>query len=195
MGEVAPVAAEGTRENHLSEEEVVLATLRLIENNGIGRLSMRRLAEQLGVTPMAIYYYVRNKEELLTLVSDRLLRQIDGDDSGTWQERLLDHGTRMWDVLTQYPGLAASILSRPMSEQSKRGASRIRTLLEEAGFDRATAGLAFQSWHVYTYGLIAMDTSFHPTRLSRSARRRAIVFGLQTCISGLEVQLAKANLS
>jgi AcrR family transcriptional regulator len=192
MGQVASVTAE-TRQNQLSEEEVVLATLRLIENDGISRLSMRRLAELLGVTPMAIYYYVHNKEQLLELVSDRLLSQIGGDDSGAWQERLLDHGVRMWDVLTQYPGFAAFILSRPMSEQSKRGASRIRTLLEEAGFDRVTADLAFQSWHVYTYGLIAMDTNFHSTRQSWSARRRAIVFGLQTWIFGLEAQWANGN--
>ena len=185
------MVAEGVRASRLTEGEVVDATLRLIEADGVDRLSMRRLAEELAVTPMAIYYYVRSKEELLTLVADRVLGQIGWSRSGTWQERILFHATSVWEVLTQYPGLASFLLSRPMTEESLRGVSRVRALFGEAGFDPDTAELVFQSYHAYSYGLIAMDTQFHLRHRSQAARRRAVVFGFETWLAGLEVQLGR----
>ncbi|HUZ10885.1 MAG TPA: TetR family transcriptional regulator [Acidimicrobiales bacterium] len=187
------MVAEGVRDGRLTEGAVVDATLRLIEADGVDRLSMRRLAEELAVTPMAIYYYVRSKEELLTLVADRVLGQIGWKETGTWQERILIHATRVWEVLTQYPGLALFLLNRPMSEESLRGVSRVRALFGEAGFDPDTAELAFQSYHAYSYGLIAMDTQFHLNQRSQAARRRAVVFGFQTWLAGLEVQLGRVK--
>jgi len=92
------VPAIALRENRLSEDEVVLATLAPHRSEGISRPSMRRLASQLGVNPMAIYYDARSQEQLLMPVSARLLREIGEDDFGAWQERLLEDGTRMWDV-------------------------------------------------------------------------------------------------
>jgi AcrR family transcriptional regulator len=179
------------RENRLTEDDIVASALRLIEGEGIDRLSMRRLAEDLGVSAMAIYYYVRSKEELLSLAADRVISQIVWEDTGTWQQRVLAHATLTWEVLTQYPGLAAYLLNRPLSEQARQSIRRFKDLLEEAGCDPDTAALAFDAYHVYSYGTIAMDTHFDPKGRSHAARRRIVVFGLQTWIAGLEAHLAQ----
>ena len=53
------------------------AALRLAGRVGFDALSMRGLAEELDVTPMAIYYHVGNKKALLALVTDSILGGID----------------------------------------------------------------------------------------------------------------------
>ncbi|MEV6034517.1 helix-turn-helix domain-containing protein [Nonomuraea sp. NPDC052116] len=54
----------------ISRAEIVAAALRVIEEDGVGALTMRRLAREVGSTAMAIYHHVRDKEELLLLLLD-----------------------------------------------------------------------------------------------------------------------------
>ncbi|HET9382643.1 MAG TPA: TetR/AcrR family transcriptional regulator [Streptomyces sp.] len=58
------------RPARISREEVVAAARRIVDAEGVGRLTMRRLASEVGSTPMALYHHVRNKEELLVLLLD-----------------------------------------------------------------------------------------------------------------------------
>ncbi|WP_067127888.1 TetR/AcrR family transcriptional regulator [Microtetraspora malaysiensis] len=54
----------------ISRAEIMAAALRVIEEEGVGGLTMRRLAREVGSTAMAIYHHVRDKEELLLLLLD-----------------------------------------------------------------------------------------------------------------------------
>ncbi|WP_327589594.1 TetR/AcrR family transcriptional regulator [Nonomuraea sp. NBC_00507] len=54
----------------ISRADIVAAALRVIEEGGVGVLTMRRLAREVGSTAMAIYHHVRDKEELLLLLLD-----------------------------------------------------------------------------------------------------------------------------
>ncbi|MFJ8622015.1 TetR/AcrR family transcriptional regulator [Kitasatospora sp. NPDC093550] len=65
----APRKATG-RPPRISREEVVGAARRIVTEEGVGKLTMRRLAGEVGSTPMALYHHVRNKEELLLLLLD-----------------------------------------------------------------------------------------------------------------------------
>ncbi|MFH7595254.1 TetR/AcrR family transcriptional regulator C-terminal domain-containing protein [Streptomyces racemochromogenes] len=58
------------RPPRISREEVVTAARRIVDAEGVDRLTMRRLAMEIGSTPMALYHHVRNKEELLVLLLD-----------------------------------------------------------------------------------------------------------------------------
>ncbi|MEV6088238.1 TetR/AcrR family transcriptional regulator [Streptomyces parvulus] len=58
------------RPPRISREEVVGTARRIVDSEGVGRLTMRRLAAEIGSTPMALYHHVRNKEELLVLLLD-----------------------------------------------------------------------------------------------------------------------------
>ena len=61
----------------LTTQLVVDAALRMADEDGLQAVSLRRLAAALGVTPMAIYRHVRDKDHLLDLMVDRLLGQLD----------------------------------------------------------------------------------------------------------------------
>ncbi|WP_432097698.1 TetR/AcrR family transcriptional regulator [Streptomyces sp. WAC 04229] len=58
------------RPPRISREEVVATARRIVDADGVDRLTMRRLATEIGSTPMALYHHVRNKEELLVLLLD-----------------------------------------------------------------------------------------------------------------------------
>ncbi|TDC97117.1 TetR/AcrR family transcriptional regulator, partial [Nonomuraea deserti] len=58
------------RPPRISRPEIVAAALRVIEEDGTGALTMRRLAREVGSTAMALYHHVRDKEELLLLLLD-----------------------------------------------------------------------------------------------------------------------------
>ncbi|OMI34652.1 TetR/AcrR family transcriptional regulator [Streptomyces sparsogenes] len=58
------------RPPRISREEVVTTARRIVDSEGVDRLTMRRLATEIGSTPMALYHHVRNKEELLVLLLD-----------------------------------------------------------------------------------------------------------------------------
>ena len=60
----------------LSRDQVVATAVDLLRRYGLGDLTMRRLARELGVAPGALYWHVANKQELLVHVADALLSEI-----------------------------------------------------------------------------------------------------------------------
>src|SRR6476661_7070220 len=70
-----PFAESGERVA-LSREQVVTTAVDLLRRYGLGDLSMRRLARELGVAPGALYWHVANKQELLVEVAEVLLAEI-----------------------------------------------------------------------------------------------------------------------
>lgn len=68
---------EATRRMPLNRERVLRAAVALADDAGFESLSMRRLAEELGVVPMALYKHVANKEELLDGMVASLIGEID----------------------------------------------------------------------------------------------------------------------
>jgi AcrR family transcriptional regulator len=73
---------EAPRRAHLSRDRVLRAAVALADKAGIESLSMRRLAEELGVVPMALYKHVANKEELLDGMIDVVIGEIDPPVAG-----------------------------------------------------------------------------------------------------------------
>src|SRR5512146_2732193 len=61
----------------LTRERITEAAMRIIDEDGVDALSMRRLGSELGVNPMAAYHYVPNKAALYDLVLDAVLGAVD----------------------------------------------------------------------------------------------------------------------
>src|SRR6266487_4405198 len=74
----------------LTREQIITEALALLEENGPGALSMRRLADRLGVAPNALYTHVRGKADLI----DGLIHQVYAgltlkpESSGDWDQQL-----------------------------------------------------------------------------------------------------------
>jgi AcrR family transcriptional regulator len=80
------------RRPKLSREQLTATALRLADEEGIGALSMRRIAAELDVGTMSLYHYVRTKDELLTLVTDAVMGEVvlppGMDVPGEWRAAL-----------------------------------------------------------------------------------------------------------
>jgi AcrR family transcriptional regulator len=123
----------------LTRERVVDAALRAADEGGIEAVSLRRLAEALEVTPMAIYRHVQNKSHLLDLMVERLLDQVDvtPGETATWQDRLRRLLASFQAVVATHPA-TAPLLSRPfVSPAALRVSEAMLATLASAGFDTA----------------------------------------------------------
>src|SRR4051794_10878374 len=78
----------------LNREKIVDAALVLLERDGMQGLSMRKRAQELGTGAASLYWHVGDKEELLSLLLDRIVgeSEVVEPDPENWQEQLKDLG-------------------------------------------------------------------------------------------------------
>jgi AcrR family transcriptional regulator len=131
----------------LTKEAVVERALELADAQGLETLTIRKLAIELGVTPMALYWHYRSKEELLGGLVDRVWGEIDVDvdRSAPWPDQLRRLLRSLLAVLRAHP--AASKLLLLFDKQSKQALRPTEITLEvlrEAGFDPAHAAKVAQ---------------------------------------------------
>ena len=126
----------------LSREWVVDSALAIADRDGIDAVTFRRLAETLGVTPMALYHHIRDKDHLLDLMASRLLGDLDvgpPDDDTPWQKSLRAIGQRFLALVEAHPA-APFLLSRPFDPAAARDVgAALLTILGRAGFASADA--------------------------------------------------------
>lgn len=99
----------------LSVDAVVRAALELADADGLDAVSMRRVAQHLGVTPMTLYTYVPGKAELLDLMLDTLFLRMPRPDStgAAWQERVTAVAEANRALYLAHPWVAALPATRP----------------------------------------------------------------------------------
>jgi TetR/AcrR family transcriptional regulator, tetracycline repressor protein len=133
---------------------------RISERQGIEYLTMRRLAERLGVAPNTLYSHFPSKSSLLDALMDSLLEEVEvpSIDQVEWREGLLAlmHATR--GFLLSHPDLLPHYLSRPT-----RGPNAIRlgeetlSLLSRGGLEGEEAADALRILLTYTFGFAAQE--------------------------------------
>jgi DNA-binding transcriptional regulator YhcF (GntR family) len=108
------VVAERTPQKApLGRAALVRAAITLADAEGITALSMRRLAAELGVGPMALYRHVPDKDELLRLMADAALGQAELPEPGPaeWRPRLELAARAQWGAYRRHPWLAPILLN------------------------------------------------------------------------------------
>jgi AcrR family transcriptional regulator len=94
--------------------EIVDAALAVAAERGLDALSMRAVAQRMGLTPMALYGYFRSKDELLDAVLGRLLSEISAPPAGLGWREVIEHLTYgLRAVATRYRSVLPLLLTRP----------------------------------------------------------------------------------
>lgn len=153
----------------LSQARIVDEAMQIADEGGVEAVSLRRLAARLGVTPMALYHHVGNKDELLDLMADRLLDALDPSawEASTWQDALRGMGTRFLRVTAEHPA-APFLLSRPFdSTRARRVSETLLATLDRAGFTQKDAVRLLQ---VLT-GML-LGPAIHRATYAAASRRR-----------------------
>jgi len=126
----------------LTRQAVIEAALALADAEGLEAVTIRRLARALGVTPMALYWHVRNKDELLDGVAASLVERVDVslDASASWQDQLRAVLTSLLAVLRAHPAAAPLVSIRTVStEGSLQVTEVVLDILRRAGYSPVEA--------------------------------------------------------
>src|SRR3954464_12450051 len=98
--------AVGVSNGNRSREAITKAALALVDREGLGALSMRRLAAELEMGTMTLYGYFRTKDELLeAVVEEAAAWHRLPDAEGSWKERLRALARGMRQALGRHPSL------------------------------------------------------------------------------------------
>ncbi|MFE3192020.1 mycofactocin system transcriptional regulator MftR2 [Nocardia sp. NPDC059240] len=194
--------------NTLSESEIVEAALRVVRQDGVEKLSMRRLSRELGVSPMAPYYYVADKRELLDLVATAALTGVrkPPPEFGTWQMRLRDLIDQIDEKLRKHPGLGDVLIEQMLGKQLDLIAA-VMEILFDAGFDERNVLSSYATIHTYLFGRskvnprdrnALLDDRALPEAVERATKHLADLrgrysydFSMDVLIAGLEAQLVR----
>lgn len=119
----------------LSRPGIVECAIELGDERGLAAVTLRGVAQRLGVTPMALYRHVHDKDELLDELADALYAQLDLGPAGQdwWGTlRRLAHSART--LLLSHPW-ALPLFARPLAGPHARGAAEtVRQALRDGGF-------------------------------------------------------------
>jgi TetR/AcrR family tetracycline transcriptional repressor len=164
----------------LTRERIVSTALSLVDREGLSALSMRRLGADLGVDPMAIYYYVPNKEALLDALVEAVMSEIDlgiDDPSQPAEERIMCAARAYRDVMLAHANALPIVLSRgPRTPGAMRPVELLIGILRDAGLSptQAMAGMnAIAATVRGTVGMVADDINATPPTAEELERMAA----------------------
>jgi AcrR family transcriptional regulator len=124
----------------------------MVDAEGMEALTMRRLAEDLGVATTAIYWHVRTRDELLRGILDRAINQIQiPDRDGPWEERLRIVCRETRQTMLTHPHLS-ELARRFASDVPARVLQATIEIMQDAGFDGAGAVEAAVMAHLFASG-------------------------------------------
>ncbi len=152
---MATRALPGTRPRHrLSRERVLRTAIRRADQGGLEALSMRTLAEELEVAPMALYRHVANKDDLIDAMIDVIFSEIGLPSGGAdWKTAMQQRALSLRDVLARHRWAIGLMESRRNPGPGNlRHHDAVIGRLRAAGFDVGMAAHAYSLLDSYIYG-------------------------------------------
>jgi len=145
----------------LSRQRVLRAAVALADRGGVGSLSMRKLAQELGVEAMSLYHHVANKDDILDGIVDVVFSEIDlpsGD--ADWRAAMRQRAVSARQALRRHPWATALMESRSTPGPANlRHHDAVLGILRNAGFSVELAAHAYSLLDAYIYGFALQETS------------------------------------
>jgi TetR/AcrR family tetracycline transcriptional repressor len=132
---------EATR-GRLSREAIIVSAVALADAEGLEAVTIRRLAQEHGVTPMAMYWHFNDKDSLLDGLAEHLIEavKLPEPSDAAWDEQLRDILLAFLVVIRPHPALAGLALRRILAAESGLLiAERVLGLLRQAGYSAVRA--------------------------------------------------------
>jgi AcrR family transcriptional regulator len=145
----------------LSKQRLVTEAIRLADSEGVDKLSMRRLADELGAGAMSLYYYVANKDELLDAMVEIVFDEIDlPTDPAGWKAAMRQRAMSARQVLARHPWAITLLESRTTPGPANlRHHEAVTACFREAGFSVEMATHANWLLDSYVYGFVLQAAS------------------------------------
>ncbi|WP_163803120.1 TetR/AcrR family transcriptional regulator [Mycolicibacterium anyangense] len=149
---------------------ITAAATALLTEGGVEAVTMRSLASRLGVSAMALYHHVEDKDDVLRMVGDEVLGRVVLPDplAMDWRAQIIYVVTHAYRALQSVPGISGVVLTSKLLPNAKAQLLFSLHQFERAGLDPAAAREAYAGVHQLFIGrlLIADSANF---RLSSTA--------------------------
>jgi TetR/AcrR family tetracycline transcriptional repressor len=145
----------------LTRDRVIEAALRVMDEEGLEAVSMRRVAREVGVEAMSLYHHVEDKEDLLDGICERVMAKFDFPDPvDDWTENCR-RGARAWRrILQAHPAvmrLFAEQRGPIRSIDSMRPMEFALRILRDSGLSNRDTAQAFHAFGGYIQGFVMME--------------------------------------
>ena len=166
-----PTVDPDTSRGPLNRRTILLAAITLIDEHDLRHLTMRSLGAQLGVEAMALYHYVRGREDLLDGIVELVIDDLYGDPdvhltADEWQDYLqrLAHGVRR--IALAHPQVFPLVATRPPAApwvrpplRSLRWMESFLDTLHDCGFSDAGCVAAYRAFSSFLLGHLLLEVS------------------------------------
>jgi TetR/AcrR family transcriptional regulator, tetracycline repressor protein len=161
----------------LDQAQIVRASLGLLDEVGLDELTMRRLAERLGVKAASLYRHVRNKDELLALLGDEISAEIPlSSAAGSWRRQLVEMAWNVRRGLLAHRD-AARVLANtpPVGPRRLKHIEAVLRTLRAGGLNERDAARAAYHLNNFVTEFAADEARFAAFAASPGSNRRKIL--------------------
>jgi TetR/AcrR family transcriptional regulator, tetracycline repressor protein len=146
----------------LTEDEILDATLQLLDEGGANGVSVRGIAARVGVAPNAVYTYFPDKAAVIRALVERLFGEVDhgvfADRGQPWRQRVESLAVELRARLAAHPGAVILMIGQPRTGQNALALSeRLLQLFADAGLTPADAARASRLLFGYVFSSVALD--------------------------------------
>src|SRR3954451_25129201 len=182
----------GTSHRGVTQAAVARAAADLVAADGLEALSVRQVANRLGVWPTTVVHHAGGRRDgLMTLLIEHLAAGIRTEPHGSWRPRLAELGREIRRVALAHRGLADELLrSGATGPQALRLADAILDALQDAGLDQDDAQDAYDLFLTYVLGIAGRQTT-----ATAPARWRGFEMALDQAQPGTDPALRRATRS
>ncbi|WP_307831425.1 TetR/AcrR family transcriptional regulator C-terminal domain-containing protein [Nucisporomicrobium flavum] len=171
-----PTSPATTSRERLNRARVLAAAVEVADAGGFDGLTMRRLADRLGVVPMALYKHVTDKHDLLDGMIDLVFAEVAIPAGEGWRAALHTRASSMRDALLRHPWAVGRMeTGTPGPANLRHHNAVLACLRRDAGFSFRAAVHASNLMDAYVYGFALQEKTLAGDIPAEAARRRNAV--------------------
>jgi AcrR family transcriptional regulator len=155
------------RKKPITVDAIIDTAFGIVEREGYGALTMRRVAGVLETGPASLYAHVVNKDDLDELLIGRLCAEIELPEPNprTWREQIISVCTQLRDQYLRYPGISlATLATAPTNLETLRVSDGMLGIVLAGGVDPQTAAWAIDTLFLYV-NAFCLESSLRDRRV------------------------------
>lgn len=158
---MAAATNNAPRREPLSRERVLVGAMEVADAGGLRSLTIRSLAQELGVKPMSVYHYVANKDEIIDGIVDLVFAEMDVPSlDGDWRVEMRRRARSVRSVLRRHTWAIPLLQSRTApGPATLRHLDAVIGCLRRAGFSVGMTAHAYALIDSYVYGFALSEAS------------------------------------
>ncbi|HJT69507.1 MAG TPA: TetR/AcrR family transcriptional regulator C-terminal domain-containing protein [Terriglobales bacterium] len=162
-----------SRVRQLNKEGIVAAALAIADEEGFAAVSMRRVAQELGVGTMSLYYYAKSKAELIAAMDDALMAEVLVPIlPKDWRDALTAIARRTRDVFVRHPWALLSMQPAPPGENAMFHMEQCLEALAETSMTTEEKLTLLALVDDFVFGYTLRETADEPVVDIEAAKKR-----------------------